>query len=219
MHVDKEQIMIEFSTGEFKDLFPLKIYEAEYPDFHKIKQKILDDLEPHFSTLAPGNQYVNDSGSPLIYRTMPNLEKDPNFKELIEFAEHHGRIYWKECNLTTRVDPYVLHMWSNKIPPGGFTPVHVHTPMPVAAAFYIHATDDMGVLEIENPIDTIQKMMPRDNNLAPYYDTHRVKVSDGKLVLFPGWVRHFTRSNLTKENRVIVSFNIGANISYHAKNH
>jgi uncharacterized protein (TIGR02466 family) len=110
-------------------------------------------------------------------------------------------------------------MWSNKIPPGGFTPVHVHTPMPVAAAFYIHANDDMGVLEIENPIDTIQKMMPRDNNLAPYYDTHRVKVSDGKLVLFPGWVRHFTRSNLTKENRVIVSFNIGANISYHAKNH
>ena len=110
-------------------------------------------------------------------------------------------------------------MWSNKIPPGGFTPVHVHTPMPVAAAFYIHATDDMGVLEIENPIDTIQKMMPRDNNLAPYYDTHRVPVSDGKLVLFPGWVRHFTRSNTTNENRVIVSFNIGANITYHGKNH
>jgi uncharacterized protein (TIGR02466 family) len=219
MYVDEEQIMTEFNLGEFKDLFPLKIYEAEYPDFHKIKQKLLDDLEPHFATLSPGNEYIDSSGNPLIYRTLPNLEKDPNFKELIEFAEHHGRIYWKECKLTNRVDPYVLHMWSNKIPPGGFTPVHVHTPIPIAAAFYINANNDMGVLEIENPIDTIQKLMPRDNYFFPPQELHKVNVSDGKLVLFPGWVRHFTRSNLTTENRVIVSFDIGANITYHAKNH
>ena len=62
-----------YDNGKFIDIFPMKIYEAQFPDFHKIKQKILDDLEPHFSTLAPGNQYVNDSGDPLIYRTMPKL--------------------------------------------------------------------------------------------------------------------------------------------------
>lgn len=205
------------NVGKFIDIFPMRIYEVEYPDFHKIKQQLLEDLEPHFKTLAPGNQYVDELGRPQIYRTMPNLEKDSKFKDLIEFVEYHGRIYWKECNLTTRVEPYVLHMWANKIPPGGFTPVHVHTPMPVASALYIHASDEMGVLEIENPIDTIEKMMPRDNNLAPYYHTHRVNVYDGKLVLFPGWVRHFTRSNMTNENRVIASFNIGANVTYHAK--
>jgi uncharacterized protein (TIGR02466 family) len=109
-------------------------------------------------------------------------------------------------------------MWANKIPPGGFTPVHVHTPMPIASALYIHATNDMGTLEIENPIDTIQKLSPRDNNLAPYFQTHSVSVKDGKLVLFPGWVRHYTRSNMTKEDRIIASFNIGANIQYHGKN-
>lgn len=206
-----------YSNGTIKEIFPMKIYEAQYPDFHKIKQKLLEDLEPHFSTLAPGNQYVDEEGRPMIYRTLPNLEKNPKFKELIEFFEYHGRIYWKESNLTSRVEPYVLHMWSNKIPPGGFTPVHVHTPIPIAAAFYVHATDDMGVLEIENPLDTIEKLQPRDNNLAPYYHTHHVNVSDGKLVLFPGWVRHFTRSNMTKEDRVIISCNIGANLTYHGK--
>lgn len=205
------------NVGKFIDIFPMRIYEVEYPNFHKIKQQLLEDLEPHFKTLAPGNQYIDELGRPQIYRTMPNLEKDPKFKDLIEFVEHHGRIYWKECNLTTRVEPYVLHMWANKIPPGGFTPVHVHTPMPVASALYIHASNEMGVLEIENPLDTIEKMMPRDNNLAPYYHTHQINVFDGKLVLFPGWVRHFTRSNMTSENRVIASFNIGANVTYHAK--
>lgn len=208
-----------YDGGKFIDIFPMKIYEAEFPDFQSIKQKLLEDLEPHFQNLAPGNQYYDSNNNPLIYRTMPTLEKDPAFKEIIDFAEHHGKIYWKECNFTQRVEPYVLHMWSNKIPPGGFTPVHVHTPMPIAAAFYIHASDEMGVLEIENPLDTIEKLQPRDNVFLPYHKTHKVNVKDGKLVLFPGWVRHFTPGNLSNETRIIVSFDIGARITYHAKNH
>jgi uncharacterized protein (TIGR02466 family) len=210
--------MIEFESVVSKDIFPIKIYEAEYPNFENIKQQLIDNLKPHFNTLAPGNEYIDSSGNPLIYRTLPNLEKDSNFKDLIEFVEYHGRQYWKELNFTSRVEPYVLHMWANKIPPGGFTPVHVHTPMPIASALYIHATNEMGTLEIENPIDTIQKLSPRDNNLAPYFQTHSVPVKDGKLVLFPGWIRHYTRSNMTKEDRIIASFNIGANIHYHGKN-
>jgi uncharacterized protein (TIGR02466 family) len=200
------------------NIFPIKIYEAEFPNFQEVKQQIIQDLEPHFSSLAPGNEYIDSNGNPLIYRTLPNLQDDIKFKPLIDFAEYHGKKYWKELNLTSRVEPYVLHMWSNKIPPGGFTPVHVHTPIPIAAALYIHASDDMGVLEIENPIDTIEKLVPRDNRLKPYFHTHRVPISDGKLVLFPGWIRHFTRSNMTNENRIIVSFNIGANVTYHGKN-
>ncbi len=210
--------MNNFKDGKFEDIFPIRIYEAEYPNFQEIKQQLINDLEPHFSSLAPGNEYIDSNGNPLIYRTLPNLEKEEKFKHIIEFAEYHGRKYWKEINLTSRVEPYVLHMWSNKIPPGGFTPVHVHTPIPVAGAFYIHATDDMGTLEIENPIDTIEKLVPRDNALIPHFQTHRVSISDGKLVLFPGWIRHFTRSNMTKEDRIVVSFNIGANLTYHGKN-
>ena len=90
--------------------------------------------------------------------------------------------------------------------------------MPIASAFYVNATDDMGMLEIENPLDTILKLNPNDNRLVPHFDTHKVPVEDGKLVLFPGWVRHFTRSNMSNDDRIIISFNIGANVSYHGKN-
>ena len=69
-----------------------------------------------------------------------------------------------------------------------------------------------------HPIDTIQKLAPRDNILMPYFQTHSVPVKDGKLVLFPGWVRHYTRSNMTKENRIITSFDIGAKVEYLSKN-
>lgn len=216
--MDTKQMTIEYTAGKITPIFPIQVYEAEYPDFQNIKQQLLDSLEPHFNTLAPGNQYIDSNGKPLIYRSMPNLQNDSNFKDLIDFVEYHGRIYWKQLKLTTKVEPYVLHAWSNKIPPGGFTPTHVHTPIPIASAFYINASDEMGTLEIENPIDTIEKLVPRDNALAPYFDTHQIKVQDGRLVMFPGWMRHFTRSNMTKEDRVIMSFNVGATLTYHGKN-
>jgi uncharacterized protein (TIGR02466 family) len=209
---------MEYQNGQFKNIFPTTIYEAEYPNFQDIKKQLLADLEPHFSSLAAGNQYWDKDNNPLIYRTLPNLEQESKFKHIIDFVEYHGKKYWKGLNYTSRVEPYVLHMWSNRIPPGGHTPVHVHTPMPVAAAFYVHASDEMGVLEIENPIDTIEKLQPRDNRLNPYFHTHEVSVKDGKLVLFPGWMRHFTRSNTSKENRIVISCNIGANVTYHPMN-
>lgn len=207
------------SSENLVNIFPLRIYETTFPNFENVKQKLIEDLEPHFETLAPGNEYWTANGEPMIYRSLPNLQCEEKFKDIFDFVEHHGREYWKLLNLTTRVEPYILHSWANKIPPGGFTPVHVHTPIPVAGALYIHADSDMGDLEIENPLDTIEKLLPRDNQLAPYFQTHRVNVSDGKLVLFPGWLRHYTRSNTSKETRIIMSFNIGANITYHGKNH
>lgn len=206
------------SEENFVNIFPITIYETHFPDFQTIKQQLIDDLEPHFETLAPGNEYWTPDGKPMIYRTLPNLQTFEKFKPVFDFVEHHARKYWQHMNLTKRVEPYVLHSWSNKIPPGGFTPVHVHTPIPIAGALYIHADSSMGDLEIENPLDTIEKMMPRDNNLAPYFQTHRVKVEEGKLVLFPGWIRHYTRSNTSNETRIIMSFNIGSNVTYHGKN-
>ena len=48
--------MVEFENGVSKDIFPIKIYEAEYPNFENIKQQLIDNLKPHFNTLAPGNE-------------------------------------------------------------------------------------------------------------------------------------------------------------------
>jgi uncharacterized protein (TIGR02466 family) len=207
------------SNENLVNLFPISIYETYFPNFESIKQQLIADLEPHFKTLAPGNEYWTPEGRPMIYRTLPNLQTDEKFKPIIDFVEQHSRRYWEQLNLTKRVKPYVLHSWSNKIAPGGFTPVHVHTPIPIAAAFYVHANSEMGDLEIENPLDTVEKLMPRDNDLVPHFQTHTVKVEDGKLVLFPGWIRHFTRSNMTNDTRIIMSFNIGADITYHGKDH
>lgn len=199
-----------FNLGRSRDIFPTKIYEAEFPNFGNIQKKIIEATLPYFEKPADGNEYITGNGEAMIVRTGNNLHKDPALREVVDFIEYHGREYWKQSELTSRIDPYVLQLWANCIPPGGFTPAHNHNPVPVAGAFYINAESEMGNLYLENPLEMIVGKQPRDYLHKPYLYTETITVKSGNLVMFPGWLRHHTRSNMTKENRYVFGFNIGA---------
>jgi len=200
-----------FSPSQGRDIFPIKIYEADYPNFEMIKDRILDAIVPKFDLKTPayGNDYIFGDGTPMIIRSNHDLHKDPNLKEVVDFIEFHGREYWKQSELTSKKDPYILQLWANCIPPGGFTPAHNHNPVPLAGAFYINAEPDMGNLYLENPLEMVVGKQPKDFLEKPYLNSETITVKPGKLIMFPGWLRHHTRSNRTKENRYVFGFNIG----------
>ena len=206
-----------FKPGKSRDIFPTKIYEAEFPNFEAIQEQILKAVMPYFDDPAPGNEYISGTGQDMIIRTNNELHKDPALKEIVEFIEFHGKAYWKELEFTTRVEPYIQQMWSNEIPPGGFTPAHNHNPAAIGGAFYLNAVPEMGNLYLEDPNELVQGKMPRDYMFKPYLYTETIKVKPGKLVMFPGWLHHHTRSNMTQENRYVIGYNFGAFIHFLTK--
>jgi uncharacterized protein (TIGR02466 family) len=206
-----------FEPSIAREIFPIKIYEADFPNFESIQERIQTAIMPYFESPAGGNEYISADGKPMIIRTGNDLHKDPVFKEITDFIEFHGREYWKQCEYTTRVDPYILQMWANDIPPGGFTPAHNHNPAAIGGAFYINATPDKGNLYLEDPLEMIHGKAPRDYMHKPYLYTETITVNPGKLVIFPGWLRHHTRSNMTQENRYVLGYNMGAWINFTPK--
>lgn len=206
-----------FELGIARDIFPIKIYEVEFPNFESIQESIQAATAPYFSNPAAGNEYVSGEGAAMIIRTCNDLHKDFAFKEVVEFIEFHSREYWKQLAYTKRVDPYILQMWANDIPPGGFTPAHNHNPVPIGGAFYINATPNKGNLYLEDPLEIVHGKAPRDYMHKPYLYTETITVKPGKLVMFPGWMRHHTRSNMSQENRYVIGFNIGAWLNFMPK--
>lgn len=206
-----------YTRGQEIEIFPTKIYEAYYDDFEIIQNDLLDIIKPHFENIADGNQYFNSDGTPCIIRTGNFLHQDPKLKFIVDFVEFHLKEYWKSYNLTKRVDPYILSMWANNILPNGFTPSHNHNPVPIAGVFYINATSDQGDLFLENPLEIAEGRMPRDYSYNPLLLVEKIKVTPGKLVLFPGWLGHHTRSNMSKENRYVLGFNLGAWLDFKPK--
>jgi len=203
--------------GVSRDIFPIKIYEAEFPNFEEVRETLQAAIMPYFDNPALGNEYISGDGAAMIIRTCNDLHKDPAFKEITDFIEFHSREYWRQLAYTTRVDPYILQMWANNIPPGGFTPAHNHNPVPVGGAFYINATPDTGNLYLEDPLEMVHGKAPRDFMHKPYLYTETITVNPGKLIMFPGWMRHHTRSNMTQKNRYVLGFNIGAWLNFMPK--
>lgn len=198
-----------------RDIFPVKIYETQFENFDSIKDSIKEKLMPLFNNnIAQGNDYFDKDGDPIFVRTEPNLQNNPDLQPITDFVNQHAKIYWQDCNYTTKVDPYVLQMWANDVPPGGFTPAHNHNPVPVAGVFYIDADEEKGNLYLEDPLEMVKGKMPYDFQHKPYLYTESITVKSGKLVLFPGWLRHHVRSNRTNQNRVVIGLNVGTWVEF-----
>jgi uncharacterized protein (TIGR02466 family) len=205
------------TAGQPRDIFPVRIYEAMYEGFDAVQTDVLEAIMPYFDNPAPGNEYVTREGVDLILRTGNDLHKDPKLKILVDFIEYHLKEYWKACGFTTRVEPYILQLWANELPPGGFTPSHNHNPVMVGGAFYVDANSEKGNLYLEHPLELVEGKMPRDYSYSPLLFTEQIKVEPGKLVMFPGWLRHHTRSNMTQESRYVVGFNAGCWLNFMPK--
>lgn len=207
-----------YKEGKTRDLFPTVVYEAEWENFAEVKQDIITALQPHFKdNIAEGNEYVDKEGKPIFKRTTPTLQLLPEFHDIARFVDYHGKRYWEKLGYTNQQDPYVLQLWANEVPPGGFTPTHNHNPVAIGGVLYVDADPKMGNLHLENPNHLVEGRMPFNWQKKPYLHSEAMQVHDGKIIMFPGYLMHHVRSNMSGSNRIVIGFNFGLSWEYKSK--
>ena len=97
--------------------------------------------------------------------------------------------------------------WTNVYPHGSFVPHHNHGTAHWSGSYYVNAAENCGDLILFDPKEYALSNEPdftkwRGNMSMP------LAVTPGKLIIFPGYLKHETRPNLSSENRIIISFNI-----------
>ncbi len=199
-----------------RSIFPTLIYEVDFPNFDSIQNQMFDSIIPYFDNVVGGyDDYYSSGKLKRIIRTNTfELHKDQRLKPIVDFINEHGKKYWEASNLHVPVDPYITHMWAVLSERDGFTAPHTHNPLPVAGAFYVNANEESGDLFLENPLELIIGKQPTKFTGGPTIYTERIAVKPGKLVLFPGWMRHHSTANNTDIKRICIAFNYGANVYY-----
>lgn len=190
-----------------RPIFPINIYEAEYPNFHSVKDQLYRAILPYFDDPFENKRRVDrfSDGDIKTLSTKFEVHKDPALKDLVDFIEHHMRVYWKDCGYTDKIDPYITVMWALLTSKGGFTAPHNHNPWPIGGSFYINADTQSGDLYLENPLEILLGKQPVEID-GPTTYTERIPVSPGKLVLFPGWIRHHSLTNTLQDKRMVLGF-------------
>ena len=194
-----------------ENIFPVKIYKTNYgQNLKSLKQKILPVLSTLHEKVANQNQASMRNGGICSYNAVRNLHRLPEFAELVQFINHHVVVYWGELGYMAKRKPQVLEMWANIYPHSSYIESHDHSPMPVVCSFYLQKTAGAGNLCFENPMEVLLKHQPIENIYQADrsgHDTlldHQVCVNEGDLILFPGYLKHYTQPNKDTTDRIII---------------
>jgi uncharacterized protein (TIGR02466 family) len=205
-------------NGKVLELFPHKIYEVDFPDYSKIQDQLIKEVSTYFnedftSDYNKHDHPIKNGNLKDIYDARVSLNiPHPNLKSVFDFITEEGKKYWDQVlGYTDQLDPYILNGWVTAVKQGGFVASHNHNPIPVAGVFYIKAEAGQGNLYLENPSDLFIGRAPYKANsgYVPQRFNYEMQSRSGKLILFPGWMKHFTKENTTNDIRISIAVNFG----------
>jgi uncharacterized protein (TIGR02466 family) len=201
-------------------LFAHPVYEVDFPNYDKISQPLVDFITTNFNSNFMNEYHGHDhpirNGAvtkiyeKFSYQKQGKTIENQYLQAVFEFITEHGKSYWQELGLSNMLNPYILQLWATATQRGGFVASHNHNPVPLSGVFYLKATPEQGNLFLENPLDLVIGKSPRQvDTLTPTRLHHELEARSGKLVLFPGWMKHFTRPNPTDDLRMSMAVNFG----------
>ena len=201
-----------------KNIFPVQIYETEFPEYEKIQASLTKEISDIFNAnleLYANHRLFNNAYS--LEGTEEGQHRDLHkilkHQEVVDFIRYHIREYWKGLGYTRFHQADIVHMWSNLTPKGGNIIHHNHSPFEIAGSFYVDASPEQGCLALVDPNELIRGRLPyyenEESKQGRYYFDHIVEPKPGKLVLFPGWLYHKTQKNTIDRPRIVLGLNAG----------
>jgi|TARA_Y100000114_G_C11728698_1_gene312346 uncharacterized protein (TIGR02466 family) len=103
----------------------------------------------------------------------------------------------------------IQNIWININTPGAYNTLHNHAGAILSGVFYIKSDPSQGNIMFERSDNAEYFLPPMEK---PNYFTSTAttyKAMSNALYVFPGWLKHSVQPNLTKEDRLSVSFNYG----------
>ena len=185
---------------------PIFHYQLEnYEEYNKELEKYIYDLQK----LDPEGLSRSNQGG---WHSKPFNLKDQNsppfrFFQIIQkyvadtFKEYGWKYIPGKVNLT--------EMWAIINKKNNFNIEHTHPNNYLSAAYYVKATENCGSFKATNPnIIARERITLSDRPTEFNQNIAQIKPNAGDLLLFPAYLPHSVGSNLSDEDRIVISFNI-----------
>ena len=180
------------------DLFPTTVYQFNLGDDD---MWMADHALEYIKTLEMA-MYNFPAG---VRTSRGDIHKEEPMLPLIGFF--HDCLDYIRCDLCLQAQELRIALsWANWAPPnsGAGHPLHRHNYSYLSGVFYFTEGSEtvfQDPVDIRN-LDTLEII--RDHFDGP---TETFKAEPGKLLIFPGWLRHYSNPHVSEESRYTMSFN------------
>ena len=140
---------------------------------------------------------------------MPDFDFCCSFKFALELQKYILKTFqnlgWKTENQNIRI----REMWAIINKKEDFNVVHTHPNSCLSAAYYVKAPINCGRFQIEN-LNIAKRhsspLLANPNELN--INVAGIEVTEGDLLIFPGYLPHKVARNEADEDRIVISFNV-----------
>ena len=179
-------------------LFPTDIYEFRLDE----EDMWMSDKALDFIKTLEMSMYNYPAG---VRTSRGDIHKEEPMLPLIGFF--HDCLEYMRCDLALQVEELKISLsWANWAPgkSGAGHPLHRHPYSYLSGVYYFtegSRTVFQDPVDIRN-LDTLEII--RDHFDGPY---EKFEAEPGKLLIFPGWLRHYSEPQAREDDRFTMSFN------------
>ena len=140
------------------------------------------------------------------WQTPQDLHKRPAFAEFVQLVETAARGVARFL----QVDQYpmvVTGCWANVNPPGAYHPTHHHPNNYLSGVYYVAVPPAGSRIQFQDPRPSMIMPRPRQYSRLTANGAD-AQSKEGRLLIFPAWVKHNVPANDGTTERISISFNL-----------
>ena len=187
-------------------IFPTPVYYEMANDFEVLNShidKVIDKIDFNLNVHRDKPCYISTD-----FKTHTNIIKEYRMLHKVEKEIYrHVREYCSELEFDIENYKYEMESWFTKCKKGNSILVHHHAYSDISGVYYYKTNGDDGdfFYESPNPFLGTNMIFHQKNRWCLQW---QYKPQVGKILLFPGWIRHGVIPNKTDNTRISLSFNI-----------
>ena len=192
-----------FADSRVFAMFPtcVWLHDLKPEDYQPINQRILPIIKDLLA--RQGELEANRT-----WQTHHDLHHREEFQDLIGFARTATRNVL-DFLLVDYADFQITGCWANLNPPRSEHRPHIHPNNYLSGVYYAQVPDKTDGLVFHEPRAQALVMQPKVKKVTdPTNSEYKIDVRQGRLFVFPSWLRHSVQKTSASGERVSVSFNI-----------
>ena len=187
--------------------FPQPVFSFEVDDYKNINNELKKFIYEEFKKDNEGVKRSNING----WHSKPfKFEKNnPAYKfamhiekYIFDVFKHYGWPY-----KTEKVK--ISEMWSIINKKNSYNESHIHPNNFLSSVYYVQAPKNCGRIIFNNPNQVSRNRYPLDIKKTEFSaNIQQIEPREGHLLLFPSYLWHSVETNMSEDDRIIISFNV-----------